>query len=258
MYKFKINKDDFYLLEQDEDLSSMVVEEFFKDEKEYNIYSEDDLTEKLKKYNVRFDLQIIKDEDWSIKWKEYLKDGWLTYTTYYTHSLKQFDDRDVIYINPSMAFGTGEHPTTKIAARLLETLVKDSVVLEVGAGSGILSIFAAMKGAKKVYACDYDINTFINFKENCQLNNVSNIHMWCGSVDSFKTSVYVDIVVANIVSSVLLAIKDLIFGLNPKFIIFSGILYGERDIFLNEVLNNYQIDRESIVDGWWGVRLKRC
>ncbi|KAA0259445.1 methyltransferase [Deferribacter autotrophicus] len=258
MYKYIINAEDIDVLNQDEKLSSMVVEEYFKGNKEYIIYSEEDLINKLKKYNIRFDLQKIVDEDWSVKWKEYLKDGWLTYTTYFTHTPKQFDDRDVLYINPSMAFGTGDHPTTKIAARLLEPLVKDKVVLEVGSGSGILSILSAKKGAKKVFACDNDINTFGNFKENCRLNNVNNIYMWCGSIDSFKTSVKVDIVVANIISSVLLMIKETIFNINPEFIVFSGILVGERETFLKKVSNNYQIDRENIIDGWWGVRLKRC
>ena len=100
-------------------------------------------------------LNIRDDEEWKDRWKEFLKPALLGYSyvatppwidmSEYAH---EFDDREVIRINPGMAFGTGLHETTSLSADFLETYIQEGdKVLDVGCGGGILSHSMALRGA---------------------------------------------------------------------------------------------------------------
>ncbi|BAI80834.1 conserved hypothetical protein [Deferribacter desulfuricans SSM1] len=257
MYKYVISNKFSEQIESDEELSKLVVEENFGEKSIYVVYSNKSLENYLKGKNIDFVKYVIKDEDWENKWKDFLKEGWLTDNFFYTFD-KDKKSANSIVITPAMAFGTGDHPTTKIAARLLEEIVSDKTVLEVGSGSGILSILASKCGAKKVFACDNDFATFYNLKENCLNNNVYNISFWCGSIDCIKETVKYDVIVANIISSVLLSLMVYFEKYSGDYIVLSGILKGEVDSFKEMLPKNFVINKELEIDGWWGVRLKRC
>ena len=125
---------------------------------------------------LELDLGNLSEEDWANNWKKYfhptevgkkilIKPEW--------EELKEPTDRLVFNVNPGMSFGTGSHETTQLCIEALEDVVKSGdEILDLGCGSGILSIIALMLGAKSAYAVDIDPNAVDIAKANAKMNNV--------------------------------------------------------------------------------------
>ena len=105
-------------------------------------------------------LDEVKEEDWANSWKVYFKPDKVGKKTVIKPTWEAYDAKDgelVIEIDPGMAFGTGNHATTALCINLLEKYVTPGMqVLDVGTGSGILAIQAALLGADRVQAMDFD------------------------------------------------------------------------------------------------------
>ena len=105
-------------------------------------------------------LDEVKEEDWANSWKVYFKPDKVGEKTVIKPTWEAYDAQDgelVIEIDPGMAFGTGNHATTALCINLLEKYVTPGMqVLDVGTGSGILAIQAALLGAERVQAMDFD------------------------------------------------------------------------------------------------------
>jgi ribosomal protein L11 methyltransferase len=109
-----------------------------------------------------------------------------------------------IVIDPKMAFGTGHHQTTAMMLELiLENDFAGKKVLDMGAGTGILAIMAALLGATDITAIDYDPICYESIIENAALNNITNIKSLCGSKEVIPDEQY-DIILANINRNILL------------------------------------------------------
>jgi ribosomal protein L11 methyltransferase len=184
--------------------------------------------------------RYIKDENWMAAWKEHYKPipigkkllvlpAWL---------LNQYPERIAVKIDPSMAFGTGTHPTTRLCMQALETYLEPGKpVIDVGCGSGILSITAALLGAPEVLAVDIDNASVVSTKENATVNGVlEKIETGLGSVKEIKSGLFsrrrAPLVVANILAPVIIRLFDI--GLAdlvaPEgMIILSGILAEQAD-----------------------------
>ena len=176
-------------------------------------------------------------------------------------------DRIVIQIDPGMAFGTGAHPTTQLCLEWLERLIKPgSSVIDVGCGSGILSIAAAKLGADRVLALDVDEKAVELAKESAVLNHVGNrIDIVTGSVKEILDGIYsithAPIVVANILSRTL--INLLTQGLGNLItrdgrLMLSGILEeNEEDILdvLDEL--NLQVEQRIAMQDWVALVVKK-
>ena len=109
-----------------------------------------------------------------------------------------------ILIEPKMSFGTAHHETTaQMISYLLTENCEDKTVLDMGSGTGILAILAAMRGAKRVLAIDIDTWAYENGKENVERNNIHTIETICGNADNIKDAPY-DILIANINRNILL------------------------------------------------------
>ena len=242
-----------------EEAEAFIGEEEFQGKKTYLIYSEDDITDVLQELNISFESKDTEDTNWQEKWKEYIQEDYLTDDIFFIFEKgKVFEDnRRTLYINPSLAFGTGAHPTTKIAAQLLSPCVKGKTMLDVGTGSGILAIAASMNGASSVDAFDIDPLSHNNCIENIENNNCENISAWVGDIKDIHNKQY-NVVCANIISSVLLSIKDKINELAMEYVIYSGILDSEFDSVKDELCNGYIIDKRITINEWTGVRLKKC
>jgi len=102
-----------------------------------------------------------------------------------------------IIIEPGMAFGTGRHESTRLMLKLMRNIdMEDKSVLDIGCGSGILSLYANMLGAKTVIAVDNDMDAILSVKKNLTLNNASRIDAVCTDLLHIKGTY--DIILANL------------------------------------------------------------
>lgn len=147
----------------------------------------------------------VPDEDWGAKWREHFQPVWPTprmviYPPWETVEIPS--NGFGVAIEPRTAFGTGSHPTTRMALAALEDVIRENDrVLDVGTGSGILSIAAIKLGAGSVMAVDTDPLSTENVLENIALNEVSGIEVETRGISSSDAGY--NISVANIISSVL-------------------------------------------------------
>ena len=160
-----------------------------------------------------------------------------------------------------MAFGTGEHPTTRGVMRLMQrTLRGGDVVADLGAGSAALAIAAARLGAARVAAVELDGDAIGNAEENVRANEVAGIvSVIEGDAEVLLPLLApVDLVLANIISSVLTLLLPVIRGaLAPGGrAILSGILAEERDDMLGFIAtNDFVVRDEDMEDVWWSVTI---
>ncbi len=242
-----------------EEAEMFVGEEVFKGETTYLIYSYDDISDILNELNIEYTSTHADETGWEDKWKEYIQEDWLTDDVFFIFEPKTFDDgRKTIYINPALAFGTGAHPTTKVAARLLQTVSEGNTVLDIGSGSGILAILASKSGATEVEAFDIDEQALPNCRENIENNGCTNIKAWAGELTDIADDKQYDVICANIISSVLLSLNDKVVKHTAKYIVYSGILISEYDEVVAKMLKEgYSVDEYLEIAEWCGVRFKK-
>ncbi|SEN50558.1 ribosomal protein L11 methyltransferase [bacterium A37T11] len=110
-----------------------------------------------------------------------------------------------LVIDPKMAFGTGHHQTTGLMMKyILEEDVAGKKVLDMGCGTGILTILAALKGASVLIGIDNDPVCYDSILENARLNKIENLEAYCGSVEKIPTCIKFDVILANINRNILL------------------------------------------------------
>jgi len=173
------------------------------------------------------------------------------------------DPATTIVIDPAMAFGTGEHATTRGVIRLMQGAVgAESVVADLGAGSAILSVAAAKLGAGRVIAIELDPDAESNALENIKRNGVQDrVHFIGGDAFTLLSLVApVDLVLANILSSVLVELLPVIrdsLAAGGRAIL-SGILMEERQSMLEEIApGGWIVEGEHTEEGWWSALIAR-
>jgi ribosomal protein L11 methyltransferase len=171
------------------------------------------------------------------------------------------DPDKTIIIDPVMAFGTGEHPTTRGAMRLMQGAIRPGdMVADLGAGSAILSIAAVKLGAARGAAGDIDHESIANAEENVRTNSVGErVEMIEGDATTLLPLLApVRVVIANIISSVIMAMLPLIRSSLAKNgqAILAGILTGEKDTMVAAIVKGgWAIEREDTEDVWWSVQI---
>ena len=221
---------------------------------------------RLKKENVdygslRLELGNVKEEDWANNWKQYFKpftvgEKFVIKPTWETYN--ENTDRYILEIDPNSSFGTGQHYTTQLCIEQLEKIVEPSCeVLDMGCGSGILSIAALMLGAGHVTAVDIDQNSVNIACENFEQNKMepARYTTYCGNVmadEALENKIgygKYDIVVANIVADVIIGMKQELRAFlkeNGKLIA-SGII-GDRAEEVKGHLEEVGFEVESITE----------
>lgn len=188
------------------------------------------LEEYFAQYVAEVSLAEISEEDWSTSWKAYYKPEKVGEKIVIVPSWEEYtpaSEEIIVTLDPGMAFGTGSHPTTVLSLRLLEKyLKKGDTVIDVGTGSGILSISAAKLGAGKVFAYDVDTVAVRVAEQNVKENKVQ--HIVSTSYNDLLTGIdtKAQVIVANIIADVILELipqaKECL--VEGGYLIISGII----------------------------------
>tara|TARA_R110001583_G_scaffold12326_2_gene54824 strand:+ start:1280 stop:2110 length:831 start_codon:yes stop_codon:yes gene_type:complete len=165
-----------------------------------------------------------------------------------------------IVIEPKMSFGTGHHETTHMMVQqLLELDLTNKKVLDMGCGTGILAIFAEMKGAKPIDAIDIDNWCYLNSIENVERNNCSNILVFEGDASLLINKKY-DVIIANINRNILLNDMQSYMNClsNDGIILFSGFYQEDIPIMDTEISKHgFKIDKIIERNNWVSLKCKK-
>ncbi|MBL8182348.1 MAG: 50S ribosomal protein L11 methyltransferase [Blastocatellia bacterium] len=194
----------------------------------------------------------VEDADWLAEWKRHWQP---TVIGNFIISPPWFaiddDEKHIIRIDPSMAFGTGTHDTTQLCLAALEQEVKTAdSFFDVGTGTGILAIAAAMLGASPVVGCDNDLDSVVIARENIMLNGVADrVELYDGSITA-ETSDF-DIVCANLTLDVIEPLLDQLVAKAKRTLILSGIL-AEQESSIRDSLSKLGHNEPKITySGEW-------
>ncbi|MDM5249331.1 MULTISPECIES: 50S ribosomal protein L11 methyltransferase [unclassified Lysinibacillus] len=207
----------------------------------------------------------VNEEDWATAWKQYyhpvkiserftIVPTWEEYTPVSTDEL-------IIELDPGMAFGTGTHPTTVMCLQGLEKAVKEGdLVIDIGTGSGVLSIGAALLGAKSVHALDLDEVAVRSAQENVTLNKVDDtVSVFHGNLlDTVKEPA--DVVVANILAEIIMSFTDDAFSIVKPggLYVTSGIIGAKRDDVKAALeASGFVIEEVLLMEDWVAIIARR-
>ncbi len=176
----------------------------------------------------------------------------------------QYDESRTIIVEPGMAFGTGEHATTRGVLRLLPNVLRDGdFVADLGAGSAVLAIAAAKGGAARVIAIELDEDAMSNAEENVARNGVADrVHLLCGDASVLLPFFApVRLVLANIISSVHVEMLPVVAQCIPAdgVVIISGILQTERTEMLQHLsATGWRMVADDSEGEWWSATIVRA
>ena len=210
----------------------------------------------------------IKEDDWANNWKKYFKPFAVGDKTVIRPSWEEYNDdgnKTVLKIDPGHVFGTGTHETTQLCIELIENyLKKDDMVLDIGCGSGILSIASLLLGAKYADAVDIDPNAIDIAYTNAGMNDIGRetYDVVSGNIlededlnEKYSGKKY-DVVEANIVADVIIALTDKI----PQYIkdggvfISSGIIVERLDDVLEALKGHgFEVLEVKKKKGWSAI-----
>ena len=210
----------------------------------------------------------IKEDDWANNWKKYFKPFAVGDKIVIRPSWEEYNDdgnKTVLKIDPGHVFGTGTHETTQLCIELIENyLKKDDMVLDIGCGSGILSIASLLLGAKYADAVDIDPNAIDIAYTNAGMNDIGRetYDVVSGNIlededlnEKYSGKKY-DVVEANIVADVIIALTDKI----PQYIkdggvfISSGIIVERLDDVLETLKGHgFEVLEVKKKKGWSAI-----
>ena len=200
---------------------------------------------------LSLNLGNVSEDDWANNWKQYFKPFEVGKRFVIKPSWEAYNEktnRIILEIDPNSSFGTGQHYTTQLCLEALEGYIThESQVLDMGCGSGILSIASLLLGAKKVTAVDIDQNSVDIAEENLLKNKMSSsqFNTYCGNILEDQklikqvAMIKYDLIVANIVADVIMMMKDFFASslVSSGKLIASGII-GERAEEVKNALEN--------------------
>lgn len=200
----------------------------------------------------------VDEEDWATAWKKYYNPVKISNKFTIVPSWETYErvnsDELIIELDPGMAFGTGTHPTTVLCIQAIERVVKEQDdIIDVGTGSGVLSIASALLGAKSVKALDLDEVAVNSARDNIKLNHVQEVvsvsqnNLLDGMIGP------VDVVVANILAEVILRFTDDSYRVLKQGGIFitSGIIHTKKQEVKDGLIQSGFIIEETLVMEDW-------
>ncbi len=225
----------------------------------------EDLFQLYRIESPELEYSTMKDEDWATSWQQFftpfaiipglvIKPSWEAYTP--------ASGERVIEMDPGMAFGTGQHASTKLALALIETcFLANSIknVLDIGTGTGILSMAAGLFGAEQVLAIDNDPEAVRVATENIAHNDLQG-KITASSLDLSEITGNFGLICANIIHDVLVDMAPTIARLLAEdgSIVLAGILRGDQEKNIIKVYEKLNIKIQMTVheDEWAALLLK--
>lgn len=214
------------------------------------------------------ELTSIREEDWANNWKQYFKPFKVGEKLVIKPSWEDYDNADnrvILEIDPASSFGTGKHHTTRLCLELLEkNLNKGDNLLDMGCGSGILSIGAMLLGAGSAVGVDIEENAAATALENAEKNHISSdvYKTYYGNILSDEKLASeidrkYDIITANIVADVIIEMKDYFVRYLKKggILITSGIIEERMDEVIAAVESaGFSNPEPYVKEGWAAVK----
>lgn len=204
-----------------------------------------------------------EDIDWINNWKQYFHPIPVGEKLLIRPTWEEAYDpqgRTVLHLEPGLAFGTGTHETTRLCLELLEKYLKPGMsLLDVGCGSGILSVAGLLLGAEKAVGVDIDALAVKTAGENAQTNGVEEKFQGiCGNLTDQVAGKY-ELVVANIVADIIILLtKDITRYLNPDSIyLMSGIIDTRVQEVRDALEPRFTILEERQEKGWFALAAKQ-
>lgn len=217
------------------------------------------LKERLTAENIPFSCgaEGVNDADWSENWKKYFHATEIGDKLAIVPSWEEYDNKEnrkILHIDPGAAFGTGTHATTSLCLSMLENYVAEgSKMLDIGCGSGILSIASVLLGAKTAVGVDIDAQSVKTAKENAELNNVSGKTEYIVGDLADKISGKYNAVCANIVADVVIRLLGDVrtFMEENAALLVSGIIDArENDVLAAAEKHGFKVKEKQYKDNW--------
>ena len=223
-----------------------------------------------KSHEKVFTWSVIEEEDWLTSWKEYwapeLVGNHLLILPCWMNLDEKYKTKKIIKIDPGAAFGTGSHPSTSLCLERMENMFfSGKKVLDIGSGSGILSVTAKSFGAEEIWAIDNDYLAINSTKSNFLLNfgSLKNLKTYIGSFNEISEKYLLnkfDHILCNILAEV---IKEMIPKIskclkNNGEVIFSGILNSQKDEIIKILdVNHLKLIEVSFKKDWVCITAKK-
>ncbi|MFJ7991270.1 50S ribosomal protein L11 methyltransferase [Peribacillus frigoritolerans] len=207
----------------------------------------------------------VNEEEWATAWKKYynpvkISERFTIVPTWEDYTPVSSDEL-IIELDPGMAFGTGTHPTTVMCIQALErTVTPGDLVVDVGTGSGVLSIAAALLDAKRIQSLDLDEVAVQSAKQNVEINNVQDkVFVSQGNLlDGVNEQA--DIVVANILAEVIMRFTDDVAKVVKPggYFIASGIIQTKKqDVKEAIIASGFTVEETILMEDWVAIIAKR-
>ncbi len=222
------------------------------------------LKERLTAENIPFSCgtEGVNDADWSENWKKYFHATEIGDKLAIVPSWEEYDNKEnrkILHIDPGAAFGTGTHATTSLCLSMLENYVAEgSKMLDIGCGSGILSIASVLLGAKTAVGVDIDAQSVKTAKENAELNNVSGKTEYIVGDLADKINGKYNVVCANIVADVVIRLLGDVraFMEENAVLLVSGIIDArENDVLAAAEKHGFKVKEKQYKDNWCAFAL---
>jgi len=213
--------------------------------------------------SLDIELTSVREEDWSNTWKKYYKpmkvsDRIVIKPSWETYNKKK--GQVILTLDPGMAFGTGTHETTMLCMQAIDQYIRpDHSLIDIGCGTGVLSIGALLLGAKAATAIDLDGNAVEIARKNAQINKVlDRMTLVHGNLlDEIEGSY--DIVVANIIADVIIELSQYVTNYIKAggLFISSGIIHERLDEVIEQIESVGLIIEKVAKMGEWAMVVSR-